>query len=70
MLISDNVEHSNGLPTPNTPSSHYPRSCQEERGNLIYFYNQVYTTKMEAFAKQFAPSSGVSQLKSLKHEYV
>lgn len=54
----NNVEHSNGLPTPNTPSSHYPRSCQEERGNLIYFYNQVYTTKMEAFAKQFAPSSG------------
>ncbi|XP_073320617.1 retinoblastoma-like protein 2 [Pagrus major] len=53
-----NGEHSNGLLTPNTPSSHYPRSCQEERGNLIYFYNQVYTTKMEGFAKQFAPSSG------------
>ncbi|XP_036952703.1 retinoblastoma-like protein 2 isoform X3 [Acanthopagrus latus] len=54
----NNGEDINGIPTPNTPSSHYSRPCQEERGNLIYFYNQIYTTKMESFAKQFAPSSG------------
>ncbi|XP_041792890.1 retinoblastoma-like protein 2 isoform X2 [Chelmon rostratus] len=50
--------HSDGILTPNTPSTHYRGPCEEERGNLIYFYNQVYTPKMQHFAKQFAPTSG------------
>ncbi|XP_022598977.1 retinoblastoma-like protein 2 [Seriola dumerili] len=50
-------DHSNSIPTPNTPSTHYPGPSEEQRGNLIYFYNQVYTTKMQHFAKQFAPTS-------------
>lgn len=53
--------HSDGILTPNTPSTHYRGPCEEERGNLIYFYNQVYTPKMQHFAKQFAPTSGVSE---------
>ncbi|XP_047435777.1 retinoblastoma-like protein 2 isoform X2 [Mugil cephalus] len=61
VLISEVLENSpngNGaIPTPNTPSTHYPEPCQERRGNLIYFYNQVYTTKMQHFAKQFASTS-------------
>ncbi|TMS13363.1 retinoblastoma-like protein 2 [Larimichthys crocea] len=55
---SNNGYHSDGILTPNTPSTHYPGPWQEERGNLIYFYNQVYTTKMEGFAKKFAPTPG------------
>ncbi|XP_037346288.2 retinoblastoma-like protein 2 isoform X2 [Pungitius pungitius] len=43
-----------GLPTPDSPSAHHP----QERGNLIDFYNQIYSTAMEQFAKQFAPTSG------------
>ncbi|KAI3377691.1 hypothetical protein L3Q82_008847 [Scortum barcoo] len=58
LLIADNGDHSNSLLTPNTPSTHYTGPCQEERGNLIYFYNQVYSTKMENFAKKFAPTPG------------
>ena len=46
--------------TPNTPSTHYPGASQERRGNLIDFYNQVYSTNMQHFAEQFAPTSGVS----------
>lgn len=38
-----------------------PGPWQEERGNLIYFYNQVYMTMMQHFAKQFAPTPGVSE---------
>ncbi|XP_053279547.1 retinoblastoma-like protein 2 [Pleuronectes platessa] len=44
--------------TPNTPSTHYPGASRERRGNLIDFYNQVYTTSMQHFAEQFAPTSG------------
>ncbi|XP_019935270.2 retinoblastoma-like protein 2 isoform X1 [Paralichthys olivaceus] len=44
--------------TPDTPSTHYPGASQERRGNLIDFYNQVYTTNMQHFAKQFAATSG------------
>ncbi|XP_026234603.1 retinoblastoma-like protein 2 isoform X2 [Anabas testudineus] len=55
---SNNGEHSDIILTPSTPSTHYPGPRQEQRGNLIYFYNQVYTTKMQHFAKQFAPTSG------------
>ncbi|XP_051235914.1 retinoblastoma-like protein 2 isoform X1 [Dicentrarchus labrax] len=55
---NNNGDQSDGILTPNTPSTHYPGLCQEERGNLIYFYNQVYTTNMEHFAKQFAPTPG------------
>ncbi|XP_034419172.1 retinoblastoma-like protein 2 [Cyclopterus lumpus] len=51
-------DHSAGIPTPNTPSTHYPGPRQKERGNLIHFYNQIYTTRMQHFAKQFAPTSG------------
>ncbi|GAA6233456.1 retinoblastoma-like protein 2 isoform X1 [Lates japonicus] len=54
----NNRDHSNSILTPNTPSTHYPGAFQEQRGNLIYFYNQVYTTKMQHFAKQFALTSG------------
>lgn len=53
----NNGKHSSTILTPNTPSTHYPRPGQEERGNLIHFYNQVYTTKMQHFAKQFAQTS-------------
>ncbi|XP_070762726.1 retinoblastoma-like protein 2 [Enoplosus armatus] len=55
---NNNGDYRDSILTPNTPSTHYPGPCQEERGNLIYFYNQVYTTKMQDFAKQFAPSPG------------
>lgn len=55
---NDNGDHSSAIPTPDTPSAHYPGPSQEERGNLIIFYNQVYSTKMKHFAKQFAPTSG------------
>lgn len=54
-------DHSDSILTPSTPPTHYPRPCQEERGNLIYFYNQVYTIKMQHFAERFAPTSGVSE---------
>lgn len=60
LLITDNRDHSDSILTPSTPSTHYPGPCQEQRGNLIYFYNQIYTAKMQHFAKQFAPTSGVS----------
>ncbi|XP_032376743.1 retinoblastoma-like protein 2 [Etheostoma spectabile] len=53
---NNNGNHGVSIPTPNTPSTHYPEPSQE-RGNLIYFYNQIYTTKMQHFAKQFAPTS-------------
>ncbi|XP_071345439.1 retinoblastoma-like protein 2 isoform X2 [Trachinotus anak] len=56
--VNNNGDHSNSIPTPNTPSTHYPGPFQEQRGNLIYFYNQVFTTKMQHFAKQFALTSG------------
>ncbi|XP_068178174.1 retinoblastoma-like protein 2 [Antennarius striatus] len=39
--------------TPDTPSAH----SAEERGNLIYFYNQVYMIKMQHFAQQFGPTA-------------
>lgn len=55
---NSNGNHSVGILTPNTPSAHYPTPSQEERGNLIYFYNKVYTTQMKGFVKQFAPTSG------------
>lgn len=55
---NNNGEHSGAILTPDTPSAHYPGPSQEERGNLIIFYNQVYSTKMNHFAKQFAPTSG------------
>ncbi|KAM9410298.1 retinoblastoma-like protein 2 isoform 1-T2 [Pholidichthys leucotaenia] len=47
--------------TPNSPSTHYPKRCKDMRGNLIVFYNDVYTKmeKMENFAKQFAPTTGI-----------
>ncbi|KAK2919778.1 retinoblastoma-like protein 2 [Channa argus] len=51
-------DHGDSVLTPSTPSTHYPGQCQEERGNLIYFYNQIYTTKMQCFAKQLALTSG------------
>lgn len=51
-------DHSDSVLTPSTPSTHYPGQCQQERGNLIYFYNQIYTTKMQCFAKQFALTFG------------
>ncbi|KAF1393126.1 hypothetical protein PFLUV_G00035230 [Perca fluviatilis] len=53
---NNNGNHGVSIPTPNTLSTHYPEQSQE-RGNLIYFYNQIYTTKMQHFAKQFAPTS-------------
>ncbi|XP_031704601.1 retinoblastoma-like protein 2 isoform X2 [Anarrhichthys ocellatus] len=55
---NNNEDHSVGMLTPDTPSTHYPGPCQEKKGNLIHFYNQIYTTKMQHFAKQFAPTSG------------
>ncbi|KAG7242556.1 hypothetical protein INR49_020269 [Caranx melampygus] len=55
---NNNRGHSNSIPTPDSPSTHYPGSPHEQRGNLIYFYNQVYTTEMQHFVKQFAPNSG------------
>lgn len=55
---NNNGDHSGAIPTPDTPSAHYPGPSQEERGNLIIFYNQVYSTKMKHFAQQFAPTSG------------
>lgn len=55
---NNNGDHRDSIPTPNTPSTHYPGPCQEERGNLIYFYNQVYTTEMKHFVQQFALNSG------------
>ncbi|XP_053171540.1 retinoblastoma-like protein 2 [Scomber japonicus] len=54
---NNNGAHRDSIPTPNTPSTHYPGPSQEERGNLIYFYNQIYTTKMQHFAQQFALNS-------------
>lgn len=47
--------------TPNTPSTRNPGPCQGERGNLIYFYNQVYTEKIQHFAVQLVPAPGVSE---------
>ncbi|XP_028258652.1 retinoblastoma-like protein 2 isoform X2 [Parambassis ranga] len=55
VLIS---EKDDAVLTPRTPSAHYPGPSQVKRGNLIYFYNQTYTTKMQHFAKQFAPTFG------------
>ncbi|XP_035802008.2 retinoblastoma-like protein 2 isoform X2 [Amphiprion ocellaris] len=55
---NNNGDQSSAIPTPDTPSAHYPGPSQEERGNLIIFYNQVYSTKMKHFAKQFVPTSG------------
>ncbi|XP_035484723.2 retinoblastoma-like protein 2 isoform X3 [Scophthalmus maximus] len=60
---ADNSPNNNGdpcssIPTPNEPTTHYPGPYQEQRGSLIYFYNQVYTTEMQHFAKQFALTSG------------
>ncbi|XP_029949815.1 retinoblastoma-like protein 2 isoform X2 [Salarias fasciatus] len=49
-------EQSSAFLTPNTPSTHYPETRQQERGNIIHFYNKVYVTTLEPFAKQFAPS--------------
>uniref|UniRef100_A0A3Q2X5I5 Retinoblastoma-associated protein B-box domain-containing protein n=1 Tax=Haplochromis burtoni TaxID=8153 RepID=A0A3Q2X5I5_HAPBU len=57
---TDTGKHSSTILTPNTPSTHYPRPGQEERGNLIHFYNQVYTTKMQHFAKQFRDTPPLS----------
>ncbi|XP_071766332.2 retinoblastoma-like protein 2 [Centroberyx gerrardi] len=54
---NNNGEHRGSFPTPNTPSTHYPGPQQEERGNLIYFYNQVYTKQMDHFALRFSPTS-------------
>ncbi|KAM7423736.1 hypothetical protein PAMA_000213 [Pampus argenteus] len=54
---NNNGDPRHNLPTPNTPSTHYPGPCQEERGNLICFYNKFYTPKMQHFAKQFALNS-------------
>ncbi|XP_028298924.1 retinoblastoma-like protein 1 [Gouania willdenowi] len=58
LSANDNEDLSPGLPTPNTPSAHYPKRSQEERGNLILFYNRVYTTNMESYVVQFDPTSG------------
>ncbi|XP_038557640.1 retinoblastoma-like protein 2 isoform X2 [Micropterus salmoides] len=55
---NNNGDNNDSIPTPNTPSTHYPGPDQEERGNLIYFYNQVYSTRMQSFAKQFALTPG------------
>ncbi|XP_068430587.1 retinoblastoma-like protein 2 [Clinocottus analis] len=55
--VRHNRDHRGSIPTPNTPSTHYPGPHQET-GNLIHFYNQIYTTKMQLFAKQFTSTSG------------
>ncbi|KAK9542440.1 hypothetical protein VZT92_000303 [Zoarces viviparus] len=55
---NNQADDSVGMLTPDTPSTHYPGPCQEKKGNLIHFYNQIYSTKMQHFAEQFAPTSG------------
>lgn len=51
-----NRERSNAVLTPDTPSTHYPETRQQERGNIIHFYNKEYMKKLKPFAEQFAPS--------------
>ncbi|AWP01908.1 putative retinoblastoma-like protein 2-like [Scophthalmus maximus] len=65
MVDTDNGDPCSSIPTPNEPTTHYPGPYQEQRGSLIYFYNQVYTTEMQHFAKQFALTSGLSSSPSV-----
>ncbi|XP_063738203.1 retinoblastoma-like protein 2 isoform X2 [Eleginops maclovinus] len=61
MLLTGNNNNGDPValfPTPDSPSLHYPGPSQEKRGNLILFYNQIYTEKMHHFAEQFDPASG------------
>ncbi|XP_069546508.1 retinoblastoma-like protein 2 isoform X1 [Brachyistius frenatus] len=44
--------------TPNTPSTHNLGPGVEERDNLIFFYNRIYTTKMAHFTMQFSLTAG------------
>ncbi|XP_030016262.1 retinoblastoma-like protein 2 isoform X1 [Sphaeramia orbicularis] len=53
---------SSSLPTPNTPSTHYPGTHQGNRANLIDFYNQIYSSRMENFAKQFESNAATRLL--------
>ncbi|XP_010775861.1 retinoblastoma-like protein 1 [Notothenia coriiceps] len=54
---NNNGDPAHGFPTPDSPSSHYP-PAQEERVNLIRFYEKIYTGKMYDCADQFDPASG------------
>ncbi|XP_034004323.1 retinoblastoma-like protein 2 isoform X2 [Trematomus bernacchii] len=54
---NNNGDPAHGFPTPDSPSSHYP-PAQEERVNLIRFYDNIYTGKMHDCADQFDPASG------------
>ncbi|XP_071057731.1 retinoblastoma-like protein 2 isoform X2 [Pseudochaenichthys georgianus] len=54
---NNNGHPAHGFPTPDSPLSHYP-PAQEERVNLIRFYDNIYTGKMHDCADQFDPASG------------
>lgn len=43
--------------TPNKSSSSSPAVGEEERGDLIHFYNHVYIKQMRHFALRYSPSS-------------
>ncbi|CAN9506776.1 unnamed protein product [Ophioblennius macclurei] len=51
-----NKEQISSTLTPDTPSTHYPKTRLQDRGNIIHFYNKVYMKKMQSCAEQFAPS--------------
>lgn len=55
LLIEGSGQQQSGLPPP-TPSQMTFSSTSfesEERGDLIFFYNQVYVQQMKAFALKF-----------------
>ncbi|XP_034536208.1 retinoblastoma-like protein 2 [Notolabrus celidotus] len=56
---NNNEDQCAGIPTPDTPSAHYPAPREEQRGNLFKFFNNVYSPRMSDFANQFAAPVGV-----------
>lgn len=56
-FTSANRGQSSVILTPDTPSTHYPEARQQERGNIIHFYNKVYVMKLKSFAEKFSPTS-------------
>ncbi|XP_056137847.1 retinoblastoma-like protein 2 [Lampris incognitus] len=47
-----------------TPSSSLPGDSEQERGDLIHFYNQVYIKQMRPFALRYSPSSPSAGMES------
>lgn len=61
---------SSAPPTPTRLTGANSDIEEEERGDLIQFYNNVYTDRIRDFALKYSPSNGVSSLSSFSAAFL